>query len=75
MFVTMNIDYRKLGKLSPLFLIGSIGLLVLVLVPGVGAEYNGAHKVINIGATVQPSEFAKLSIILFSHSLSKERIN
>lgn len=75
MFVTMNIDYRKLGKLSPLLLIGSIGLLVLVLVPGIGAEYNGARRWINIGGqTVQPSEFAKLSIILFfSHSLSKRK--
>ncbi|HAA43739.1 MAG TPA: stage V sporulation protein E [Ruminiclostridium sp.] len=75
MFVTMNIDYRKLGKLSPLLLIGSIGLLVLVLVPGIGAVYNGARRWINIGGqTVQPSEFAKLAVILFfSHSLSKRR--
>lgn len=75
MFVTMNIDYRKLGKLSPFLLIASIGLLVLVLVPGVGTELNGATRWIRIGGqTIQPSEFAKLSIILyFSHSLSKRK--
>ncbi|TYQ13060.1 UNVERIFIED_CONTAM: cell division protein FtsW [Acetivibrio alkalicellulosi] len=75
MFITMQIDYRKLGKLSPLFLIISIVLLILVKVPGIGIELNGATRWLGIGGqTIQPSEFAKLAVILFfSYSLSKRK--
>ncbi|WP_373463321.1 putative lipid II flippase FtsW [Herbivorax sp. ANBcel31] len=75
MFITMNIDYRKIGKLSPFILISSIALLVLVLVPGIGIELNEATRWIRVGGqTIQPSEFAKLAVILFfSHSLSKRK--
>ena len=75
MFVTMNIDYRKIGKLSPIMLVVSLVLLILVIIPGVGQEYNGATRWLKIGnQTIQPSEFAKISMILFfSHSLSKRK--
>ncbi|MFZ5985969.1 MAG: stage V sporulation protein E [Bacillota bacterium] len=75
MFVTMNIDYRKLGKWSPVFLIFSIVLLVLVCIPGIGKELNGARRWFIFGGfNFQPSETAKLSIILFfSYSLSKRK--
>ncbi len=73
MFVTMNIDYRKLGKWSPVFMVGSIALLVLVLI--FGTEHNGAQRWIDLGVTeFQPSEIAKLAVILFfSYSLSKRK--
>ena len=75
MFIAMNFDYRKLGKLSPLLILGSIGMLLLVFIPGLGQELNGSRRWINIlGNSIQPSEFAKLSIILFlSFSLSKSK--
>ncbi|MCR4434564.1 MAG: stage V sporulation protein E [Clostridiales bacterium] len=75
MFVCINIDYKKLGKWSSLFLIFSIILLILVLIPGIGHEENGSQRWIYIGAIhFQPSEFAKLSIILFfAYSLSRRR--
>lgn len=73
MFVTMNIDYRKLGKWSPVFLIGSILLLIFVIL--FGRELNGAKRWIFIGPlNFQPSEIAKLAVILFfSYSLSKRK--
>ena len=73
MFVTMNIDYKKLGKWSPVFLVGSIALLVLVLI--FGTELNGAKRWFIFGPfNFQPSETAKLSVILFfSYSLSKRK--
>lgn len=75
MFITMNIDYRKLGKWSPVFLVSSLALLVLVCIPGIGTELNGARRWFVFGGfNLQPSEIAKLSIILFfSHSLSKRK--
>ncbi|HEX3030174.1 MAG TPA: putative lipid II flippase FtsW [Clostridia bacterium] len=78
MFITMNIDYKKLGKLSPILLAVSIALLALVLVPGIGVRKNGAQRWLQIPgqswSQVQPSEFAKLALILFfAYSLSKRK--
>ena len=73
MLVTMNIDYRILGKWSPVFLVGSIVLLILVLL--FGQELNGAKRWFIIGPlNFQPSETAKFSVILFfSYSISKRK--
>jgi len=75
LIVTMNFDYRKWGKLSPLILMVSIGLLILVLIPGVGQNRNGAQRWLGVGTkTIQPSEIAKIAIIMFlSFSLSKRK--
>lgn len=75
LIVTMNFDYRRWGKMSPLILMVSIGLLILVLIPGVGIERNGAQRWLGVGErSIQPSELAKLSIIMFlSFSLSKRK--
>ncbi|OQB15685.1 MAG: Lipid II flippase FtsW [Firmicutes bacterium ADurb.Bin193] len=71
MMALSKFDYHRFGKLSfPILLISGF-LLVLVLV--VGEEINGGKRWINLGfSTFQPSEAAKISIILFfSYSLSK----
>lgn len=75
LIVTMNFDYRKWGKLSPLILMVCIGLLILVLIPGVGTELNGAQRwLIIAGQSLQPSELAKIALIIFlSFSLSKRK--
>lgn len=74
MFFTMNINYKKLGKLSPIFLLISIVLLVLVAIPGIGTELNGARRWLNLGFSFQPSEFTKLAVILFfSYSVSRKK--
>ncbi len=68
-----NFDYKKLGKLSTLVLLGSLGLLVLVLIPGVGTTRNHATRWL---FGFQPSEAAKFAVILFfSYSLSKNYQN
>jgi len=75
MFFTMNYDYRKLGKLSPIILVGTMCLLILVLIPGIGISRNGARRWISIaGQEFQPSEILKYAVILFfSYSLSKRQ--
>lgn len=78
MLLAANVDYRKYGRLFVLMLMGgSIMLLVLVLVPGIGKEINGSWRWIYLGPFhFQPSEIAKLAIILFfSFSLSKRKKN
>lgn len=75
MLVMMNYDYRKLGKLTPFMLILSIVLLILVLIPGIGAVRNGARRwIVLAGQEFQPSEVAKIAMILFfSYSLSRRK--
>lgn len=62
-----NIDYNKLKKFTILVSVVSLLLLALVFVPGLGVENYGAKRWIGIGSlTIQPSEIAKFSLILFS---------
>ncbi|WP_417660491.1 putative lipid II flippase FtsW [Pseudomonas sp.] len=49
-----------------ILLIAAIGLLVLVLIPGVGREVNGSMRWIGFGAfNVQPSEVAKVFAVIY----------
>lgn len=72
MLVTMNIDYHAWRKLAKPFFLVTLLLLVLVLVPGIGKVVNGARRWLGFGSLyLQPSEIAKLSMVLFSaHSLT-----
>ena len=59
------IDYKKLNKYRHIFLIVSIILLCLVFTP-LGVENYGAKRWINLCVfTIQPSEIAKFSYIIF----------
>jgi len=61
------VDYRRWKKISPWLLGVSAILLVLVFVPKVGFATKGAHRWIGLPHLphFQPSELAKLSLILF----------
>lgn len=63
----MNIDYRRLLRLSPLLMLGAVIGLVAALLPGVGVEQNGAARWVAIGPLppLQPSEFAKLAVLVY----------
>jgi cell division protein FtsW len=76
MIVMSNYDYHKFGKKTVLALMGgSVILLILVLIPGIGYKANGARRWIYIaGIPFQPSEMAKLALILFlSYFLAKRK--
>jgi cell division protein FtsW len=66
MTLAARLDYRNLRSLSMPLLVVSFGLLLLVFVPGVGVTRGGAQRWLGLGGfTFQPSELAKLALVLF----------
>ena len=74
MLIVSRLDYKRLAQFSPILMLASVVLLVLVRIPGIGSYRNGAWRWFDFGfASFQPSEMAKLSIILFfGFTLSKK---
>jgi len=64
MFVVSKINYQTFRWMSVPALIGSIILLVLVFTP-LGVTHNQARRWLKLGIEFQPSEFAKIAVILF----------
>ena len=61
-----KIDYHYWKKIAAPLLFISIGLLVLVFIPGIGAKWGTSRSWINIfGMSIQPSEIVKLTFLLY----------
>ena len=74
LFTTLRFDYRRLRHLARPGLILAVVLLVLVLIPGVGTRVNGSARWLGVrDVTFQPSEFAKLAVIVFGANLLANR--
>lgn len=59
-------DHRVLRRFTYIWLAASVALLILPLLPGLGAEINGARIWIRLGPfSLQPGEFAKITLALF----------
>ena len=65
LIVASRLDFRRLRPLAPLLLIVSGVLCLAVLV--VGEPVNGARRWLSVGpATFQPSELAKLAVVVWA---------
>ena len=70
----MEWDLKRFQRFTPILFLGSLLLLLLVLVPGLGMKVNGARRWIRLlGLSFQPAEFAKLALILFLASYFARR--
>ena len=66
-------DYRKLENYRYLIMIGSLVLLVLPRIPHFGEQVNGAYVAVRLpGVTFQPTEFAKVGLVIFLASYLRD---
>ena len=75
MLFVRRIPYQSYNRLVYLILLISLFLLILVLIPGIGVRIRSASRWIRFGPLViQPSEFAKLAIIIFlAYSMARKQ--
>ncbi len=75
MLIMMKTDYHYLQRYSMVIFIVALAGLVVVLIPEIGAKINGSRRWIRVGIFgYQPSEFAKLAMIIFlSGYIAKNR--
>ncbi len=65
-FIAARLPYGTWRKLSLPMLIGSLVLMLLVFIPGLALNVNGASRWIRLGSfSFQPAEFLKLALILY----------
>ena len=66
MIVFYFVDYHFLKKIKYYLLGITLIMLVLVFIPGIGVENYGAKRWISLlGVSIQPSEIAKFSLVIF----------
>ncbi|MGH9179972.1 MAG: putative lipid II flippase FtsW, partial [Acidimicrobiales bacterium] len=72
--VAARVDYRRLRRLGVPVLLLAIGLLLLVHVPDLGLTAGGSTRWLGAGSwRFQPSELAKLALVLFGADLLARR--
>ncbi len=72
--VVLNVPMEFWYRHSGWILVGSVLLLVLVLIPGVGREVNGSRRWLPLGPlTFQVSEVVKLAMVLFTAAYLQRR--
>jgi cell division protein FtsW (lipid II flippase) len=72
--IALRRDYRALESYKYLFGLGSIALLFLPALPGIGSTVNGARLWIHVGSyQFQPGELAKIALIVFLAGYLREK--
>ncbi|MDE2679914.1 MAG: putative lipid II flippase FtsW [Verrucomicrobiota bacterium] len=74
-FAATSIDYRILQRFAMPLFIGTLVLLVLVLIPGIGIKLNGARRWFDLGPmNFQPSELAKITLLIAIAAWADEHV-
>lgn len=75
LYVIIHIPYRIYGRLTPILLLITFVLLILVLVPQIGIERNFSRRWLGFGSLqFQPVEIAKMTLLLyFAYFYSKKQ--
>ena len=76
MFFLANFPYYRLRKFAPLLLVINFILLLAIFIPGLGVEVNEARRWLGFGGlTIQPAEFTKISLIIFTAAFLSRKAN
>jgi len=74
MYLVSKINYKFWQKIALPFFVGTLVLLALVLISGIGVNYQGASRWIDLGPiSFQPTEIAKIGIIIYLAAWLKGR--
>ncbi|MGI8903952.1 MAG: FtsW/RodA/SpoVE family cell cycle protein [Solirubrobacteraceae bacterium] len=67
-------DYRRLEQYRYVIVSVSLAMLVLPRLPGIGAQINGAYLGVSLpgGIIFQPTEFAKIGLVIFLASYLRD---
>jgi cell division protein FtsW len=69
-----RVDYREWRRTGPLAMIAAVLLLCAVLVPGLGTSVSGSSRWLGVGNwRIQPSELAKLAVVVFAADVLDRR--
>jgi cell division protein FtsW len=72
--VAWRIPYEFYRKYASLMLVVSLGLLVLVFIPGLSADFGTAKSWITLGSfSLQPSEIVKLTFLIYLAAWMEKR--
>jgi cell division protein FtsW len=72
--VAVIVDYRRWRRLGVLAVVATLGLLAAVMAPGLGISAGGSSRWVGLGSwRVQPSEVAKLALVVFAADVLDRR--
>lgn len=74
-FIGLKINIQFLAKIAPLILLINLIMVIATFIPGLGVSSKGATRWLSFGFfSFQPSEFLKLSFIIYLASWIKSKI-
>ena len=81
MFVCARVPTAYWRRFAPHLMLASLALLVVVVLPfthSIAPEVNGARRWLRVGVRVQPSDLAKLAVVVWTAAMlvrKRERLN
>jgi len=74
--VAFQLPMARWQQLAPALFVAGVLLLVVVLIPGIGREVNGAQRWLSLGPiNLQPSELMKMFAVLYAADYTVRKIN
>ncbi len=74
--IAFQLPMKQWETLAPALFVGGVVLLIVVLIPGVGREVNGAQRWLSLGpVNLQPSELMKVFAALYAADYTVRKLN